>query len=284
MPELSLPRHENVVVKGIRLHYLDWGYDDRTRRPFLLFLHGTGLTAHSWDLICLAMRDVARCVAVDLRGHGDSEWSKALEYGPNDHASDIGDLTEAIGEDRVIIVGASLGGLIAARYAQVTEPVGLVIIDTGPVLEAAGPRRTRAFMGRQVFRSLDDCLSYSLAFNPKRDPAILRTNLLHSMLRLPDGTWTWKYDSRYYGKQPPSWHREERVAIWSSIDRIQCPTLVVRGAQSELLSADAAQEFASALTEGSFVEISNAGHNIHGDNPYDLLIELRRFVARINSP
>src|SRR4051794_31152425 len=81
--ELVLPTEHDVVVGGLRLHYLDWG---SARRPPLLFLHGGCLTAHTWDLVCLALRKQFHCLALDLRGHGDSEWSPTVDYGPDAHS------------------------------------------------------------------------------------------------------------------------------------------------------------------------------------------------------
>ena len=80
--KVVLPADHDLVVDGLRLHYLDWG---RNGRPPLLFLHGGGLTAHTWDLVCLALRANFHCLALDQRGHGDSEWSPVLDYGPDAH-------------------------------------------------------------------------------------------------------------------------------------------------------------------------------------------------------
>jgi esterase len=111
---LVLPAEHDVVVGGLRLHYLDWG---SARKPPLLFLHGGCLTSHTWDLVCLALRKEFRCLALDLRGHGDSEWSPTVDYGPDAHVRDIRGLIEQLDLDRPVLIGQSLGGLNAMSYA-----------------------------------------------------------------------------------------------------------------------------------------------------------------------
>src|SRR5262245_1878470 len=77
IPEFVAPEHHDVVLGGLRLHYLDWG---TAGHPPALFLHGGGQTARTWDLCCLALRPELRCIALDQRGHGDSEWSYGFAY------------------------------------------------------------------------------------------------------------------------------------------------------------------------------------------------------------
>jgi esterase len=112
--EIVLPADHDVVVDGLRLHYLDWG---RSGAPPLLFLHGGCLTAHTWDLVCLTLRADFHCLALDQRGHGDSEWSPVLDYSPDAHVRDIRGLIELLGLERPILVGHSLGGLNAMILA-----------------------------------------------------------------------------------------------------------------------------------------------------------------------
>src|SRR5262245_32909646 len=83
---VSLPSSHHLVVGGLRLHYLDWG---TAGRPPIVFLHGGALTAHTWDVVCLALRSEYRCLALDQRGHGDSEWSPVMDYGADAHRDDL---------------------------------------------------------------------------------------------------------------------------------------------------------------------------------------------------
>jgi len=130
VPEIVLPERRHVVVDGMRLHYLDWG----TRgRPLVLFLHGGALNAHTWDVVALALRTEYHSIALDQRGHGDSEWSPGMDYEPEAHRRDIEGLVEHLGVDRFRLVGQSMGALNAFTYAtrHAERLAGLVVIDAG---------------------------------------------------------------------------------------------------------------------------------------------------------
>ena len=116
--EVVLPTSHHVVVQGHRLHCLDWG---TAGQPPILFLHGGAITARTWDVVCLGLRDAHRCLALDQRGHGDSEWSPVLDYAPEAHGRDIDGVLDAFGIARAVLVGQSMGGLNAFVYAT-TRP------------------------------------------------------------------------------------------------------------------------------------------------------------------
>src|SRR6202034_407542 len=104
--DLSPPADHEIILNHMRFHYWDWGGSG----PLLLFLHGGSLTAHTWDLICAILRDQWHCIALDLRGHGDSEWSLSADYDYESQASDVAALLNALGAKSVVIVGMSMGG------------------------------------------------------------------------------------------------------------------------------------------------------------------------------
>ena len=142
-----LPKHEHVVLGGMWLHYLDWGSPGGGRGTPVVFLHG-GLNAHTWDIICLALREEHHCYAVDLRGHGDSEWSPALDYSLGAHLRDLEALADHLGTARFFLVGQSLGGIIGIGYAsrRPRRLAGLVAVDSGPFAGSqAGIDRLAAF-------------------------------------------------------------------------------------------------------------------------------------------
>ena len=179
--ELVVPAEHDVVIDGLRLHYLDWG---GRGRPPLLFLHGGCLTAHTWDLVCLALRADFRCVALDQRGHGDSEWSPILDYGPDAHMRDIGGMVEQLELDRPVVIGHSLGGLNTFSYAvrAADRLTGVVMVDVGPVVQSSAVQRIADFVtGEPAQGTLEDFVRRARAFNPRRDPRLLRYSLLHNL-------------------------------------------------------------------------------------------------------
>jgi pimeloyl-ACP methyl ester carboxylesterase len=276
-----LPDSHHVVLGGMRLHYLDWG---SRGRPPILFLHGGALTAHTWDVVCLALRDEFHCLALDQRGHGDSEWSPTMDYAPEAHLADIERFVDLLGLDRLILVGQSMGGLNAFVYAQhhAARLAALVIIDTGPGVRFEGARRIGDFVADTVeLDSIDEFVTRAVAFNPHRDPRLLRRSLLNSLRRLPNGRWTRKNDTRHYPDFDVRELMRRALERFRKTSGVTCPTLVVRGAKSDLFLDEDAAEFAATLPDGRWARIEDAGHTVQGDNPRALVDVLRGFFADV---
>jgi pimeloyl-ACP methyl ester carboxylesterase len=280
--ELVLPAEHDVVVDGLRLHYLDWGNHGR---PPLLFLHGGCLTAHTWDLVCLALRSDYHCLALDQRGHGDSEWSPIVDYGPDAHVHDIRGLIEQLGLERPVLVGHSLGGLNALIYAAAAaaDPLaGVVLVDVGPDPQPAAVKRVADFvMGAPGDGSVEDFVERARAFNPRRDPRLLRYSLLHNLRRLPNGTWTWKYDRRGLTPEHIATVRKSLEGLRDGAEAITCPVLVIRGAESDVMTDTQAAAFAATLPVGRWAKVESAGHTVQGDNPRGLVEVLAHFLAEV---
>jgi pimeloyl-ACP methyl ester carboxylesterase len=266
-----------VLLRNTRFHYLDWGGPGTTP---IVFLHGGGLTAHTWDLVALALRDRYRCYAPDARGHGDSEWIANMDYSTDEHAADVHALVQTLALDRPVIVGMSMGGSAAVRYSIEHTPRALVVIDTGPVIDRKGGQPIIDFIRQPAeLDSVDDFVERAMKFNPRRNPTLLRRSLLHNLVQLPDGKWTWKYDKRHWGRVPEQKQMEQRAALWKDIERITCPTQVVRGAESLVFPRESAESFAKRLPRGRWVEVPNAGHTVQGDNPSALAAAMIEFLG-----
>jgi esterase len=277
--EIVLPRDRDIILGRLRFHYLDWG---ETKGVPVVFLHGGGLTAHTWDLVCLELRDQYWCLAPDARGHGDTEWSREMDYGAQTHAADVGAFIRQLRLDRPVLVGMSMGGATAVCYAKQHGLRALIVIDTGPSIRAEGSQKIINFIQAPAeFESIDEVIASAMSFNPRRDPVLLRRSLQHNLMRLPTGKWTWKYDRRHYGMLDDPVLRARRAEIWSGIDQIQCPTLVVRGGQSDVFSTEGAVEFAGSLRNGRLTEVADAGHTVQGDNPRSLASEIRSFLGEV---
>lgn len=280
--EVVLPAEHDTALGGIRLHHLDWGSEDR---PPVLFLHGGCLTARTWDLVCLALRSDFRCLALDQRGHGDSEWSSALDYGTEAFVGDLAALIEHLSLPRPVLVGQSMGGLNALAFAarHPDRIAGVVAIDVAPDVEAAGAERIFDFVTEPVaLDSVDAYVERAVAFNPARDPQLLRTSLLHNLRELPDGRWTWKYDRRLVTRERFSRVRDELEDLRPRLATITCPALVVRGARSDVVTPTGVAALARSLPDGSWTEIPDAGHTVQGDNPRGLAEALREFLRRVS--
>jgi esterase len=276
--EVVLPAEHHVVVDGVRLHYLEWG---ERGRPELLFLHGGCLTAHTWDLVCLALHRDYHCLALDQRGHGDSEWSPTADYGPDAHVRDIGGLIDRLELRSPVLVGQSLGGLNAMTYAAENpdRPAGIVMVDVGPEVRWSGAERVVEFvMDGDARGTVEEFVERARSFNPRRDPRLLRYSLRHNLRRLPDGDWTWKYDRRGLSREYVESVRDSLAGLRDQTHAVTCPVLVVRGADSDAFSDADAARYAAALPDGRWVTVKDAGHTVQGDNPRGLARALSDFL------
>ncbi len=281
LPEVVLPSQHHVLLRQMRFHYLDWG---TAGLPPVVFLHGGGLNAHTWDLVCAALRCEQQCLALDQRGHGESEWSPEMDYSTESHVGDLEAFLDTLGLQRFVLVGMSLGGVNALAWAgkHSRRLDGLVLVDVGPEIRFDGVRKIAAFTSDATpLESVEEFVDRALAFNPRRNRELLRRSLLHNLRRMPDGRFMWKYDQRHRGKVDPGAYARRRALLWSAVDAVECPTLVVRGAQSDVFHDEDAARLADRFRRGRWVRIEDAGHTVQGDNPADLLVSLREFLGEV---
>jgi esterase len=275
--EFVLPEHHHTVLSGIRLHYLDWG--TRGERP-ILFLHGGALTAHTWDLICLALRTRYHCLALDQRGHGDSEWSPAMDYSLEAHVGDIAAFIDSVGLERPVLVGQSMGAMNALAFsARHPDAIGaLVLVDVGARVREGAWRIAEFVLAPAELDSVDDFVARARDFNRLRRPELLRQSLLHNLRRLPNGRLTWKYDRRPLSAE---WLQElaaRYLALLEECARVRCPVLVVRGALSEVITDEDAADLAARFPDGRWGRVEEAAHTVQGDNPEGFVAELMPFL------
>jgi esterase len=276
--EVVLPSEKVVRISGLRFRYLDWGNEDL--QP-ILFLHGGALTAHTWDLCCLALRDEFHCMALDQRGHGDSDWAPDADYSIATQREDLRGFVDALGLDRLVLAGMSMGAINALAFAihYPRKLSHLVLIDAGPEVRRPGSRRIRDFLnGGADPETLDEIIERALAFNPRRDPKVLRRSLMHNLRQQTDGTWVWKYDRRRFQQMDRESHAAERRGLADGLAKVTCSTLVVRGAESDVFHDEDAERLAHRLPNGRWVKIPRAGHTVQGDNPKGLAAALREFL------
>ena len=180
----------------MRFHYLDWGNPDG---PDMLLLHGFAQTCHSWDFVALAFCDRYHVVALDQRGHGDSDWAEDGDYSPETQQADIAGVVQALNLRDFVLMGLSMGGRNSFTYAA-THPGhvrALVVVDAGPENMRSGSQNISNFVQQEdELDSVDDFVQRVLQYNPRRDPVQVRGSIMHNLKHLPNGRWTWKYDRR----------------------------------------------------------------------------------------
>ena len=167
------------------------------------------------------------------------------------------------------LIGVAVGRGVAGRL--------------GAEVRAEGVRKIAAFTSEATpLDSVEQYVERALSFNPRRNRELLRRSLLHNLRRMPDGRFMWKYDQRHRGRAlDPAMVTRRREMLWSAVDGVTCPTLVVRGAQSDVFHDEDAERLAGRFRQGRWVKIEGAGHTVQGDNPAGLLVELRKFLAEV---
>lgn len=276
---LEPPADRRVKVDGLSLRYLDWG---RADAPAIVLLHGGGQSAHTWDACCLILVRSYRCLALDQRGHGDSDWSTAGAYGMDDHAQDIAGFIKALALRAPLLVGMSMGGINATAYAtrHASSLRALVSVDVGPDVQFEPVDRLMQGMGTyRYFESSQDAAERLSGLGARRARPLLEATLSHNLRQQHDGRWTWKYDPRTLTDLTTAEILDPRQALWAKLPAIDCPALVVRGADSEIFSAADADRFTRALPRGTCVTVPRARHSVQTDNPKGLAAVIADFDA-----
>jgi pimeloyl-ACP methyl ester carboxylesterase len=278
-----LPESRWVQMGNLNFHYLDWGGPDR--RP-VIFLHGGGLTAHTFDLVCLALSGTYHCIALDQRGHGDSDWSDLGQYGIDTNCNDLAEFVGRLSLTMPALVGMSMGGLSALAYAggMSRNLAALVVIDVGPETSQGGGSRIRKFLLDSEPADLNEHVERALRFNPRRNRRLLIRSLLNNLRQVEDGRWIWKWDPRAVQPTDQAGAAARRRQLWSEAPLIRCPTLIVRGAESDVFLREHAERLAQAIPKARQVEIAGAGHTVQGDNPVALTRAMREFFAAVWPP
>src|ERR1700704_121784 len=246
------------------------------RAPVLL-LHGGGQTRHSWGTTIGALADKGwRAYAVDLRGHGDSEWAADGDYQLDAFAGDVLAITRELG-DRPALVGASLGGIaaLAAIGEHTDENVAraLVLVDVAPRMEEQGRMRIGAFMAEHMndgFGSLDEVADAIQSYNPHRPRPSDLAGLEKNLRRGADGRWYWHWDPAFIGGKLGGTDETrsslvDPVRLKRAALGLTLPTLLVRGRVSDLLSEEGAQELLELVPHAQMVNVAGAGHMVAGD-------------------
>lgn len=264
-----LPAVERLEADGVSALKFGGG------TPRVVFLHGGGQNAHTWDTVILGLGEPA--LAIDLPGHGRSAWRADGNYGPRASAQAVEPTVRRYAPDADLVVGMSLGGLTALRLAIAAPELvrRLVIVDVTPSAQARhaemtdAQRGTVALVGGQrIFPSFAAMLDVTLAAAPHRDRDSLRRGVFHNAKRLDDGTWTWRYDATRTS--------DGFTGLWDDVAALAAPTTLVRGANSVFVNDHDAAEFARLAPGFAGVTVvEDSGHSVQSDQPRALIEILR---------
>jgi pimeloyl-ACP methyl ester carboxylesterase len=278
------PVSKTLKINDLGLHYLEWG---DPAAPPIVCVHGYTGSADAFNALARHLQDRFRILALDVRGHGESAWSPTGSYRYADQAGDLAGFADHLGLEKFVLIGTSMGGIIAMAYAaeHAHRLLGLVINDIGPDTEAGSQRITGLVGSRpDEFGTLEEAMAYRRSVSPivaGRSPEDQRELALGVLRRRPDGRWGWKMDPAYI-EQRVRRGAPARPPVWPALQALPCPTMVVWGEESDVLSEAQARRMVDVLPRGELVTVPGIGHAPTLVEPI-VLAALDRFLGGLHA-
>ena len=267
------PVDKFITVNGLQIHYLDWG--NAGKQPLIL-LHGIARVAHAFDHVAPHFTQDYHVIAVDMRGHGDSDWHPQGAYLVEDYTSDIEALIEQLGLRNLVLWGASTGGrvvqMIAGRHPEWVSSV--IVEDVGPERPVAISNRRGDRMAREAngWATLDEMLAQIKTENPRTPEPVLRNLVQHGSKVRADGRRVWKRDPAILKGFIPT-------ELWTTVRKIKAPIIYVLGGLSTIVPLQTQQELKTALSQAQIVTMPGLGHYPSDEKPEDFLMIADRFLV-----
>ena len=284
---MAVPESRFFQSQGLRLHYWDWGNADA---PLMLLVHGGRDHGRSFDLIAKSLQPHFHVLAPDLRGHGDSDWTKGGSYALTEYVYDLSRLVRGTGADKVTMVGHSMGGMVCLIYAGTfpEQVSALVVLDGVTVLpnakSAPAHERIAKYVGQldklddrapRRYRTIDEAAAQMRVTNPRLPDDLAQHLAAFAVRRNDDGTYSWKFDPYQRSMAPHRLSPDDHVSLWS---RIACPTLLLR-AEESFLASPVAAEVAKYFQQARMETISGVGHWLHHEKPDEVIGAIRTFLG-----
>lgn len=273
------PADAMLMVNGMNIHYLDWGAPGK---PPMILLHGLRGHCHSWDDVAANFCADYHVLALDQRGRGETDWAPRGDYSIDAFVADLEEFCDALRIEKFTLIGHSMGGRNSIAFAgRNPEKLDkLVIVDIGPEIAPEGAARiTREVVEvPEEFDTFEAALQHVSQQNRYASDPVMRRRLTHQTRQLPNGKIGWRYDPQI---------REQRRAgtaapppdLWTPLTQITCPTLIIRGQETDTLSLTVAQRMAETLPNGQLAHVANAAHMVFEDNPNDFNTVLAEFLG-----
>jgi pimeloyl-ACP methyl ester carboxylesterase len=266
------------VAPGRRISALVWGEGP----PELVLIHGGGQNAHTWDTVALALS--RPLVAIDLPGHGHSDWPQESTWlDASTMADDVALVIERFAPEARAVIGMSLGGAtaiaLAVRHPHLVRR--LLLVDITPGVNGDKASDITAFLsGPETFATFDEILERTILFNPTRSEASLRRGVLHNSVQAPDGSWAWRHQvGRPTVDTGIHVERADFHALWDALQAVAVPVLLVRGSLSPVVDDEDVAEFHRRRPDDAVLVVEGAGHSIQGDRPLELAAIIEEFVG-----
>ncbi len=284
LPGTPDPMHFWNGAGGVTIAGDCWG---DANGPLVLLQHGGGQTRHAWKGAGEQLGAAGYyAVAFDARGHGDSAWAPDGDYGQDVMVRDLAQVVAALGNQRAVLVGASMGGgtsLVAAGEGHV-DATALVLVDTAPRIEPEGIGKIQAFMHQRPegFDSLDEIADAIASYQPHRKRPKNLAGLAKNVRVGENGKYHWHWDPRFRPTRHDMAKRQDRLEACAG--KLRLPTLLVRGALSDVLSEEGAQEFCELCPHAEYVNVTRASHMVAGDRNDIFGNAVIEFLLRVVAP
>ncbi len=265
LPGTPTPMHFWEGHDGVRIAGDSWGDPDG---PLVFLQHGGGQTRHAWKNVGITLGEVGyHAVAFDARGHGDSDWAHDGVYGQDVMVKDLLCVNRALGGQRPVLVGASMGGgtsLVAVGEDHL-DATALILVDIAHRIEPAGLKNIMQFMAQKPngFESLEEVADAIAAYQPHRKRPSDLSGLAKNVRLGEDGRYHWHWDPRFIGGRRDVDKRQQRLEACARA--LTLPTMLVRGGLSDVLSEAGAREFLQLCPHTEYVNVTGASHMVAGD-------------------
>jgi pimeloyl-ACP methyl ester carboxylesterase len=282
--ELGLPpdrlpvvrRETREVANGRHLSALVWGSGPAE----LVLIHGGAQNAHTWDRVALLLG--RPLIAVDLAGHGHSDWRADRDYSPQANAHDLAPLVRGLAPDAMAVVGMSIGGLsalaLATAYPELVRRIVLVDVTPGARATAAGPI-VRFVHDAPRPATFEQLVGYALASLPGADPVAIRRGLFHNTRQKDDGSWSWRHHLGSLDEAEVLGVARTFPVLWRHLGSSTTPLMLVRGDRSPAVTDVDIETLRRLRPEARVEVVEQAGHSVQSDQPEQLAELLAQFIA-----
>ncbi|MPZ99843.1 MAG: alpha/beta fold hydrolase [Dehalococcoidia bacterium] len=286
MATSNKPRDEFIEANGLRFHYREWG-DTRTKHAVVL-LHGYAETSEMWTESAQDLAREFRVIAVDQRGYGQSDRAGDQDYTRATQVEDLEAVLDQLGLRSVTLVGHSMGGANAICYAAEHPEVvsALIVIEAAPEVLRSGVEGLRRMMASaEEFTSMEEATDAFRPFFPYATTEQLDRRARAALTEGAGGALTWDFDPIFrdpMARPPEPDPGQRRLAdLWDCVDRVQCPTMIVRGAETDMLTPEAIQRLHRRIPGSRVSLIEDAGHPVPTDQPSSLSLNVREFLQSL---
>ncbi|MCW1933992.1 alpha/beta fold hydrolase [Pararhodobacter zhoushanensis] len=267
-----------VDLDGVKIRYLDNGGTG----PVVICLHGTSMTAHAWGHLGASLKDEARVIAVDMRGHGASD-RPGTTYAIAEMASDITKLAARLDLTGITLIGSSVGNQVAVSFAAANPDriAGLILSDPSffcsdsEIVKYLRSHHTR----QRTYKTREQAEAYAMALPQRKGLSLAMHHMAMEgdFRQEPDGQWSWAYDLLAITKVFLNLSTDQSADIAA----IKAPVLVLNADRSNVLSGTQAADLTAAFAKARLEVITDSNHTIWGDQPVVLAQKTRDFLAAL---